>query len=74
MRGKQANTTALIGAWTMSGAHGDFDGHFRPVLDINAIVEERGAEPVDEVVPPERPPLLMKPAGEDDWRPLPAVA
>ena len=42
------------------------------VLDINALVAERSADPDGAPAPPsERPPLLMKPAGEDDWRPLP---
>ena len=67
------NTTALIGAWSMDGAQGDLDG-FRSVLDINALVAERSATPDEAPAPvPERPPLLMKPAGEDDWRPLPVA-
>lgn len=69
--GKQTNTTSLIGAWSMDGAHGDL-GDFHSVLDINALVAERSADPDGAPAPPsERPPLLMKPAGEDDWRPLP---
>lgn len=71
--GEQTNTTALIGAWSMDGAHGDLDG-FRSVLDIHALVAERDAAAEEEPAPPpERPPLLMKPAGEDDWRPLPVA-
>lgn len=69
--GKQTNTTSLIGAWSMDGAHGDLGG-FHSVLDINALVAERSADTDGAPAPPsERPPLLMKPAGEDDWRPLP---
>ena len=71
--GKQTNTTSLIGAWSMDGAHGDLDG-FHSVLDIHALVAERSAAPDEAPAPPpERPPLLMKPAGEDDWRPLPVA-
>jgi len=67
------NTTALIGAWSMDGAQGDLDG-FRSVLDINALVAQRGAAHYEAPAPPsELPPLLMKPAGEDDWRPLPVA-
>ena len=73
MPGKQTNTTSLIGAWSMDGAHGDLDG-FQSVVDIHALVAERSAAPDEAPAPPpERPPLLMKPAGEDDWRPLPVA-
>ena len=70
---EQTNTTSLIAAWSMDGAHGELDG-FRSVLDINALVAERSVAP-DEAPAPlsELPPLLMKPAGEDDWRPLPVA-
>jgi hypothetical protein len=62
------NTTALIERWSMDGASDDFTGGFQPSVDIIAIVCERGSEPPeDEPSPPE---LLMKPAGEEDWRPL----
>ncbi len=67
--GKRTNTTGLIGAWSMDGPTGDLDG-FASVVDINALVAARDAEAVEVVLPPERPPLLMKPADEDDWQPL----
>jgi hypothetical protein len=69
-REPESNTTALIGAWSMDGARDDLDGRFRSPLDILAIVSARRDEPADEVAPPTRPPLLLKPAGEDDWLPL----
>jgi hypothetical protein len=74
MRAKHANTTALIGAWSMDGAHGDLDGRFHSVVDIHAVVAERSAEPADSAPPTERSPLLLKLAGDDDWLPLPAAA
>ena len=65
------HTLALIGRWSMEGARDDLDGRFGSPLDIHAIVAERSEEePISEVPPPVPPPLLMKPAGEDDWRPL----
>ena len=72
MPGKQANTTALIGAWSMDGAHGDLAG-FRSALDIHALVAERDAAAAEEVLPLERPPLLLKRADEEDWEPLPVA-
>ena len=52
-RGKQTNTTSLIGAWSMDGAHGDLDG-FQSVLDINALVAERSAAPDEAPAPASR--------------------
>lgn len=72
MPGRQANTTALIGAWSMDGAHGDLDG-FRPAPDIVALVAERDAVEIEEALPPERPPLLFKTADEDDWQLFPVA-
>ena len=69
---EQGNTTALIGAWSMDGAL-ELEGSFLSAVDINAMVSERSV-PEESVTPPERTPLLMKSAGEDDWQPLPAVA
>ena len=69
-RAPETNTLVLIHRWSMDGARGDFDGHFASPLDIHAIVAERNEEPVDEVAPDGPPPLLLKGAGEDDWRPL----
>ena len=66
----ETNTLVLIHRWSMDGARGDLDGHFASPLDIHAIVAERNEEPVDEVAPDGPPPLLLKGAGEDDWRPL----
>lgn len=65
----QANTTALIRAWSMDGAESDLDG-FHSVLDIPALVAERSGELEDVLVAPELPPLLLKQADEDDWLPL----
>ena len=48
----------------------DLDGHFASPVDIHAIVTERNEEPGNEVAPHMPPPLLLKGAGEDDWRPL----
>jgi hypothetical protein len=64
----ETNTTALIERWSMDGASEDVAARFRPSVDIIAIVGERSSEPSDDEAP--RPGLLMKPAGEEDWRPL----
>jgi hypothetical protein len=69
----QTNTVALIREWSMDGADGDLDGRFGWPVDIHALVAERGERPDgDEALPPEPSSVLMKPAGEDDWRELPA--
>ena len=71
----ETSTLALIRRWSMDGARGDLGEHFASLLDINAIVSERSEEPAEDITAPERPPLLLKPAGgEDDWRPLLAGA
>jgi hypothetical protein len=69
-RAPETNTLVLIHRWSMDGARGDLDGHFASPLDIHAIVAERNEEPVNEVAPHVPPPLLLKAADEDDWRPL----
>ena len=69
-RTTQTNMLALIREWSMDGARGDLESRFGSVVDIHAIVAERSEKTAVEVPPPEPPPLLMKPAGEDDWRPL----
>jgi hypothetical protein len=69
-RTNETNTLALIGRWSMEGARGDLDGRFGSPLDIHAAVAGRHEEPSGEAPPPASAPLLMKPAGEDDWRPL----
>jgi len=51
---------------------GDLAG-FRSALDIHALVAQRDAAAVEVVVAPERPPLLLKSADEDDWEPLPVA-
>ena len=66
---KQANTTALIRAWSMDGVESDLDG-FHSVLDIHALVAGRSGELEDVVTAPELPPLLLKQADDDDWLPL----
>lgn len=69
-RTPETNTLVLIHQWSMDGARGDLDGHFASPLDIQAIVAARNEVPVNEVAPHVPPPLLLKGAGEDDWRPL----
>ena len=69
--GMGMNTTTLIAEWSMSGARADVAARFRTADDILAIL---GKSP-SETARPEGPrrgadPLLVKPAGEDDWRPL----
>ena len=66
----ETNTLVLIHRWSMDGARGDLNGHFASPVDIHAIVAERNEERVNEVAPHVPPPLLLKGAGEDDWRPL----
>lgn len=69
-RATGTNTLALIRQWSMDGADGDLDAHFASPVDIHALVSERGEEPSIEVPSPAPAPLLLKLAGEDDWRPL----
>jgi hypothetical protein len=73
MFGKRTTETdplALIREWSMEGARSDLQGRFGSLVDINAIVAERSEQPRSDVSPPSQPPLLLKPAGEDDWQPL----
>lgn len=69
-RTTETNTLALIRNWTMDGARGDLEGRFGSPVDIHAIVGDRGEEPGSEARPAATSPVLMKPAGEEDWRPL----
>ena len=69
-RTTETNTLALIGKWSIDGTRGDLDGRFGSPLDIRAIVAERREEASSQIPPPAQPAVLMKPAGEDDWRPL----
>jgi hypothetical protein len=63
------NTTALIAEWSMCGARRDVGGRFRTTDDIRALLSGGvAAEP-----PPASASLLVKPADEDDWRPLVAA-
>lgn len=66
------NTTALIRAWSMDGAERDASGDFGSALDLNAALSKRDPEEIQTEVEsaPERPPLLLKGADDDDWRPL----
>ena len=66
------NTTALIANWTMVGAVEDLEGHFDSVVDIDALVAQREAESNEE--PATQAPLLLKPAGEDEWHALAGTA
>jgi hypothetical protein len=74
LSGKRTNTTALIVNWSMAGALDDLNGRFESAVDIDAVVAERDRESYDEVAPPARAPLLLKPAGEDEWHPLVVAA
>ncbi len=67
MSGKRTNTTALIANWSMAGALDDLNGRFESAVDIDAVVAERDRESYEEVAPPTLAPLLLKPAGEDEW-------
>lgn len=69
-RAKETNTLALIRKWSMKGAREDLGGRFGSPVDILAIVAERNEEAASDVAPPATAPVLLKPAGEDDWRPL----
>jgi hypothetical protein len=66
----ETNTLALIRKWSMEGAREDFEGRFGSPVDIHALVGVRTEERADHAPLPAQAPVLMKPAGEDDWRPL----
>ena len=66
------NTTALIANWTMAGAVDDLEEHFESFVDIDAIVAERERASHDKASTPA--PLLLKPAGEDEWHALAGAA
>jgi hypothetical protein len=60
------NTTTLIAEWSMQGARRDIAGRFRAIDDIRALLHRGGqAEPLPAPVS-----VLVKRAGEEDWRPL----
>ena len=61
------NTTELIRQWSMSGAHRDLAGRFRSSEDIRTAIATRASE---RRRTPERAPVLLKQADEDDWTPL----
>jgi hypothetical protein len=67
---KRTNTTALIAEWSMEGALDELGARFHSAVDIDAVVAERDRESSEDGAPPTRPPLLLKPADEDDWHPL----
>lgn len=65
------NTTALIHAWSMDGERHDPSVRFESALDIHAALSQRDPDETElDSVPPERPPLLLKGADDEDWRPL----
>jgi hypothetical protein len=66
------NTTALIANWSMDGAVDDLEERFDSVVDIDALVAQREALSDDE--PSAQAPLLLKPAGEDEWHALAGTA
>jgi hypothetical protein len=72
-RASRANTTALIASWSMAGAP-DLDGRFASVVDIEAFVAERDRESHEHAPRRIEAPLLLKPAGEDEWHTLARVA
>jgi hypothetical protein len=60
------NTTTLIAEWSMRGARHDVAGRFRAIDDIRTLLAGSDkAEPI-----PASLSVLVKPAGEEDWRPL----
>jgi hypothetical protein len=61
------NTTGLIREWSMEGALSDLERRFAPSADLLAMVAEEPSEPTAE---PAQNLLMVKPAGEDEWRPL----
>jgi hypothetical protein len=71
-----ANTTALIGAWTMGDVGEGFVGRFHSAIDINAIISERGHEHTADISPPamSHARVLVKGAEDDDWQSLPGEA
>lgn len=67
------NTTRLIGHWSMDGARSDLHHGFRSAVDILAVLAGRTTEaPLYPVEGAATDGLLVKPAGEGDWQPLPA--
>ena len=66
----ETNTLVLIHRWSMAGARSDLGGHFGSPVDINAAVAELNEVPVGDVPEPASAHVMMKPADEDDWRPL----
>lgn len=62
------NTTALIGQWSMDGARRDLAGRFRSSIDILGALA--GRDDVTEPSAPQASVVLLKQAGEEDWRPL----
>ena len=69
-RTTEANTLTLIRKWSMDGAPGAPDGRFGSPPDVHAAVAVREEEPTSAVPPAALPPVMMKPADEDEWRPL----
>ena len=53
----------------MAGAS-DLDGRFASVVDIDALVAERDRESDEDAARRTHAPLLLKPAGEDEWHTL----
>ena len=66
----ETNTLALIRKWSMAGARGDLGGHFGSPVDIHAAVAERNEEQSGDAPDDGSTQVMMKRAGEDDWRPL----
>ena len=65
----RTNTTALIANWSMAGAL-DLDGRFASVVDIDALVAGRDRESDEDAARRTQAPLMLKPAGEDEWHTL----
>ena len=68
---RRVNTTALISNWSMAGARSELERRFGSAPDIVAAVAEsldRGPVRIPAA------PLMVKPAGEGEWRPLAADA
>jgi hypothetical protein len=60
------NTTNLIRYWSMSGADRDLTDRFGSVGGVDAA----SAAPLPDERVPERAPLLMRTADDEDWTPL----
>jgi hypothetical protein len=59
------NTTKLIDQWSMAGADRDLSGRFPSAQELRGLFGGSHTPPQAATNPP-----LMKPPGEQEWRPL----